>query len=172
MLDAESLGWSRHYDIDSSRIPEFYFDYLRAERPSPLAGVFRHNRMDLRGLAALAGRVFQTLAEPEAIQANAEKALEIYGVCGILNQRGESTRARGLYERALAAGLPETIDLRARHELARLAQRERDFVYAAELWRGIAKSSLSSFEAWEQLCIHYERRAGDVTEAMRRRGAR
>src|SRR5579871_4082114 len=26
VLNAESLGWSREYDIDSSRIPEFYFD--------------------------------------------------------------------------------------------------------------------------------------------------
>ena len=167
VLNAESLGWSRQYDIDSSRIPEFYFDYLRGGAAEPLAGVFLHNRMDLRGLAALAGRVFRTLAEPEAIEASAEMALEIYGACGILSRRGESKRARGLYERALAAGLPETVDLRARHELARLAKRQSDFGYAAELWHGLAEASTGSFEACEQLCIHYERRAHDLGEAMR-----
>ena len=167
VLGAESLGWSRQYDIDSSRIPEFYFDYLRGGAAEPLAGVFLHNRMDLRGLAALAGRILRTLSEPESIEANTERALEIYGACGILKRRGESTRARGLYERALAAGLPETIDLRARHELAHLAKRERDFGYAAELWHGIAEASAGSFEACEQLCIHYERRVRDLAEAMR-----
>ena len=167
VLNAESLGWSRQYDIDSSRIPEFYFDYLRGGAAEPLASVFLHNRMDLRGLAALAGRIFHTLAQPEAIEASAETALEIYGVCGILNRRGESSRARSLYERALAAGLPESVDLRARHELARLAKRSRDFDYAAELWRGLAEASAGSFEACEQLCIHYERRAGDIAGAIR-----
>jgi len=167
VLGAESLGLSRQYDIDSSRIPEFYFDYLRGGPAEPLAGVFLHNRMDLRGLAALAGRIFRTLTQPEAIEPNVGTALEIYGISSMLNRRGESVRARGLYERALAAGLPESVDLRARHELARLAKRERDFGYAAELWHGITEGSHSSFEACEQLCIHYERRMGDLAEAAR-----
>ena len=167
VLGAESLGWSRQSDIDSSRIPEFYFDYLRGGPAEPLAGVFQHNRMDLRGLAALAERIFRMLAEPEAIEPNAQTALGLYAISSILNRRGQSSRARSLYERALAAGLPETIDLRARHELARLAKRERDFGYAAELWRGIAQSSGQNFEACEQLCIHYERRMGDLAEAAR-----
>lgn len=167
VLGAESLGWSRQFDIDSSLIPEFYFDYLRGGPAEPLAGVFLHNRMDLRGLAALAGRIFRTLAEPETIEANTGRALELYGVSGLLSRRGESKRARGLYERALAAGLPQTVDLRARHELARLAKRQRDFDYAAELWHSIAETSLGNFEACEQLCIHYERRAGNMAEAIR-----
>ncbi len=123
--------------------------------------------MDLRGLAALAGRIFKTLAQPEAVEPNAGTALELYGISSMLNRRGESARARGLYERALAAGLPESVDLRARHELARLAKRGRDFGYAAELWQGITEDSQSSFEACEQLCIHYERRMGDLAEAAR-----
>jgi uncharacterized protein YprB with RNaseH-like and TPR domain len=167
VLGAETLGWSRQYDIDSSRIPEYYFDYLRGGPAEPLVGVFLHNRMDLRGLAALAGRIFRTLTQPEAIEPKVETALELYGISSMLNRRGESVRARGLYERALAAGLPESADLRARHELARLVKREGDFGYAAELWRGIAEASHSSFEACEQLCIHYERRVGDLAEATR-----
>jgi len=67
VLNAESLGWSRRDDIDSSRIPEIYFDYLRGDSAEPVAGVFMHNRMDLRGLAALAGRIMRTLADIEAI---------------------------------------------------------------------------------------------------------
>lgn len=167
VLGGDALGWSRQDDIDSSRIPEFYFDYLRGGPAEPLAGVFRHNRMDLRGLAALTGRVFRTLAEPENIAAAPHASLELYGVSRLLGRRGERVRARALYERALAAGLPASVDHLARHELARLARRERDFTRAAALWTELAQGATPSFEACEQLAIHYERRAADPAEAAR-----
>jgi uncharacterized protein YprB with RNaseH-like and TPR domain len=167
VLGAETLGWSRNADIDSSRIPEFYFSYLRGGPAKPLAGVFRHNRWDLRGLAALAGRIFRSLAEPETIEAGAEGALELYGVSRLLYRRGERERAQVLYERALAAGLPRPVDRAARHELARLVKRERNYIRAAELWHELADDTSGSFEACEQLAIHYERRAGDPREAAR-----
>jgi hypothetical protein len=167
VLGAESLGWSRSADIDSSRIPEFYFSYLRGGPAEPLAGVFRHNRWDLRGLAALAGRIFRSLAEPETIEPGVEGALELYGVSRLLYRRGERERARVLYERALAAGLPRPVDRVARHELARLVKRERNYIRAAELWHELADDAGSSFEACEQLAIHYERRVGDPREAAR-----
>ncbi len=192
VLGAETLGWSRNEDIDSSRIPEFYFDYLRGGPAEPLAGVFRHNRCDLRGLAALAGRIFRALAEPETIEPGAEGALELYGVSRLLDRRGERERACTLYERALEAGLPRAVERTARHELARLVKRQRNYIRAAELWHELGykrgnqsrlnlrqedgrtpeldqapEGSEPSFEACEQLAIHYERRAGDPHEAAR-----
>jgi uncharacterized protein YprB with RNaseH-like and TPR domain len=170
VLGGDALGWSRCEDIDSSRIPEIYFDYLRGGPAQPLTGVFRHNRMDLRGLAALAGRVFRTLAEPESPPRRAtapQASLELYGVSRLLGRRGESSRARAMYERALAAGLPAPVDRSARHELARLARRERDFTRAAGLWSELTRGTTPSFEACEQLAIHYERRTSDPAEAAR-----
>ena len=82
VLGAETLGWSRSADIDSSRIPEFYFHYLRGGPAEPLAGVFRHNRWDLRGLAALAGRIFRSLADPESIEPGTDGALNCMGCRG------------------------------------------------------------------------------------------
>lgn len=171
VLGAETLGWSRSADIDSSRIPEFYFNYLRGGPAEPLAGVFRHNRWDLRGLAALAGRIFRSLADPESIEPGTDGALELYGVSRLLYRRGEHELAQALYERALAAGLPRQVDRRARHELARLVKRQRNFVRAADLWHELSHELAGdggpSFEACEQLAIHYERRAGDPREAAR-----
>jgi len=57
VLDAVAAGWDRQDDVPSSMIPQFYFDYLRGRSPLPLAGVVRHNAMDLRGLAALFGKL-------------------------------------------------------------------------------------------------------------------
>jgi uncharacterized protein YprB with RNaseH-like and TPR domain len=167
VLAGNGLAWSRTDDIDSARIPEFYFDYLRGGPAEPLAGVFRHNCMDLRGLAALAGHVFRMLAEPESLDVAPHASLELYGVSRLLGRRGQRGRACRLYERALAAGLPAAMDHTARHELARLARRERDFARAAGLWSELAEGALPSFEACEQLAIHYERREADPAEAVR-----
>src|SRR6266403_5019658 len=57
VLDIERLGWHREDDVPSSMIPQFYFNYLRGGSPAPLAGVVRHNGMDLRGLAAVFGKL-------------------------------------------------------------------------------------------------------------------
>jgi uncharacterized protein YprB with RNaseH-like and TPR domain len=168
VLGGAALGWSRQDDIDSSRIPEFYFDYLRGGPAGPLAGVFRHNRMDLRGLAALAGRVFHALSDAESIAGGGPRdSLELYGISRLLGRRGQRARARVIYERALSAGLPAPVDRMARHELARLARRERDFTRAADLWGELVRGATPSFEAGDQLAIHYERRLGNAAEAAR-----
>src|SRR5207248_11726453 len=63
VLDAPRLGWHREDDISSAFIPQFYFDYLRGGAPEPLVGVVRHNQMDLRGLAALFGKINELLCQ-------------------------------------------------------------------------------------------------------------
>jgi uncharacterized protein len=124
VLGAESLGWSRREDIDSALIPGIYFDYVygRADR---LETVFRHNRMDLRGLAALGGRILQMLSwNGDAEPKNKLEALEIYGLARFLGRRGQHARARRYCECALELGLPSAIALQAREELARFTRRE------------------------------------------------
>src|SRR5436309_6143604 len=63
VLDAQRLGWHREDDVDSALIPQHYFDYLRGGPLAPLAGIVRHNQMDLRGLAALYGKINTMLTE-------------------------------------------------------------------------------------------------------------
>ena len=124
VLGPESLGWSRREDIDSALIPGIYFDYLcgRADR---LEGVFRHNRMDLRGLAALAGRILQILCtHAEAAPTDGDRALECYGISRFLGRRGQHARARRYCEYALERGLPSKIAGQARQELAKFIRRE------------------------------------------------
>src|SRR5208337_3363855 len=65
VLDAASLGWHREDDVSSALIPQYYFDYLRGGSTKPLAGVVKHNQMDLRGLAALFGKINSLLDERE-----------------------------------------------------------------------------------------------------------
>jgi hypothetical protein len=180
--EARALGWSRHDDIDSSLIPQMYFDYLRGGSPEPLAGVFRHNQMDLRGLAALAGKILSMLDSghgfPEAAHYSTHDPIDLYGLSRLMRRRGQSSRARELYETALRSGLPRHVERRAQRELAQLAKRERDYSRATSLWEELRQAKRSTkgrksaaalddaqdalvaaIEAAEQLAIYYEHRA-------------
>ncbi|MBI3405675.1 MAG: ribonuclease H-like domain-containing protein, partial [Acidobacteria bacterium] len=127
-LEKYVLGFERGPDLWSAMIPEIYFEYLRRGEVAakPLVEVFRHNSMDLRGLAGLAVKFFELLKEPESAEAD---PLDLCGLSRLLRSRGPdySTGARALYERSLAAGLPGALDRAARRELAVLAKRDKDY---------------------------------------------
>jgi uncharacterized protein YprB with RNaseH-like and TPR domain len=161
-LERHVLGWNRGADVMSELIPEIYFNFLRGGPPEPLVPIFHHNQMDLRGLAALAGRVVSMLTDPES---RGQDALEMFGVSRICERRGETSRARKLYARSVAAELPVETDRAARRSLARLAKREGDFTQARELWEGIAGNSREGFEAYEQLAIYFEHHAREPHRA-------
>ena len=177
-----ALEWSRQDDIDSSLIPQLYFDYLRGGPAEPLAGVFRHNQMDLRGLAALAGKILALFDSgngfPDAAHHSAHDPLDLYGLSRLMQRRGEPARARELYETALRSGLPGHVERLAQRELAQLAKREQDYTRATSLWEELRQASTSAkrkksavtledtqkaleaaIEAAEQLAIYYEHRA-------------
>ena len=155
-LEKHVLGWNRGADVMSELIPQIYFDYLRGGSPDPLVPIFHHNQMDLRGLAGIATRTLAVLSDPES---HGQDALELFGVSRICERRGETARAKRLYERSIAAELPSDTALAAQRFLARLAKREGDHALACELWEKMLGASRDGFEAYEQLAIHYERRA-------------
>ena len=187
--DGRSLDWSRHDDIDSSLIPQMYFDYLHGGPAEPLVGIFRHNQMDLRGLAALSGKILALLDSGNGI-ANAEHAekrdpIEVLGLSRMMRNRGHSARARELYETALRFGLPRPVERLAQRELAQLAKRELDYTRAVSLWdalrqapgrnrrneapllaEDVQRSLESAIEAAEQLAIYYEHRVKQPRRAL------
>ena len=146
--DGRALDWSRHDDIDSSLIPQMYFDYLRGGPAEPLAGIFRHNQMDLRGLAALAGKILALLDSGNGIanaaQAETRDPIEVFGLSRMMRNRGHSTRARELYETALRFGLPRPVERLAQRELAQLAKRELDYTRAISLWDALREAPSSA----------------------------
>ena len=101
---AERLGWHRGDDVASALIPQFYFDYLRGGTGNPLAGVVKHNQMDLRGLAALFGKINSLLDTRGSL--DDEKSLDLFGLSRFLERRGERDRAHTTCVKAMDAGLP------------------------------------------------------------------
>jgi uncharacterized protein len=164
VLDAPRLGWRRDDDVASALIPQYYFDYLRGGSPAPLAGVVRHNQMDLRGLAALFGKINALLGREDCGTGDID-SLDVFGLSRFLNRRGESRRAHSACAQALDLGLPAEFSARARRDLALLARRRGEHEQAAALWQEIVADSSDGIHACEQLAIHFERRAKDLAKA-------
>jgi uncharacterized protein len=164
VLDAERIGWHRGDDVSSALIPQFYFDYLRGGTADPLARVVKHNQMDLRGLAALFGKVNSLLDERQSLEA--EESLDLFGLSKFLQRRGDQERAHSTCVKALDAGLPVEFRPRATRELALMAKRRGEGDSAAALWHELAGDPTDGIEACEQLAIHYERKARDFEQAL------
>ena len=164
VLGAPRLGWHRENDVASSMIPQYYFDYLRGGLAEPLAGVVRHNQMDLRGLAALFGKINALLAD-EKHNSEGIESLDLFGLSKFLQRRGDADRAHSACAQALDIGLPAEFRPKARRDLALMAQRRGEHGSAAALWHEIVGDPLDGVHACEQLAIHYERHLKDLTKA-------
>jgi uncharacterized protein YprB with RNaseH-like and TPR domain len=163
VLDAARLGWHRQDDVLAALIPQHYFDYLRGGPAEPLAAVVRHNQMDLRGLAALVGKIDGLLASDEERDA---ESLDLFGLSRYLQRRGESQRAHSACMQAIDLGLPKEYDQQARRELAQLAKRRGEHDKAAALWHELVKDERNGAHACEQLAVYYERRRMDLERAL------
>jgi len=165
VLNPAQLGWHRQGDVSSKFIPQFYFDYLRGGPPEPLLGVARHNQMDLRGLAALFGKINALLAE----ETNPDKevhGLDLFGLSKFLHRRGDKGRAQVACAQAVDLGLPVEFHSQAQYDLALMAKRKGEHHRAAEIWHEILADSGDAIHVCEQLAIHYELRAKNYERAL------
>jgi len=142
-----ALEWSRQDDIDSSLIPQMYFDYLRGGPAEPLAGVFRHNQMDLRGLAALAGKILVCLIAAMVFLTQHTTARTIRSTS--TDVPPDATPRRTGFARVNSMRPPYaqgSAPLRklAKRELAQLAKREQDYTRATALWEELRPASTSA----------------------------
>jgi uncharacterized protein YprB with RNaseH-like and TPR domain len=164
VLDPVRLGWCREDDVVSAMIPQFYFDFLRGGTGYPLVGVVKHNQMDLRGLAALFGKINSLLGARDAY--GGTDSLDLFGLSKFLHRKGEKELAHSACSRALDAGLPAEFRLKATRDLALMAKRRGERERAAELWLELAGDPEDGAYACEQLAMHFERHARDCARAM------
>src|ERR1700732_2199593 len=164
VLEAERLGWNRGDDVISALIPQFYFDYLRGGSAHPLAGVVRHNQMDLRGLAALSTKI-NALLDAREVENEETHSLDLFGLSKFLHKRGDRERAHTACAKALKTGLPAEFRPRATKELAVMVKQRGDGEGARELWEELVGDPQDGILACEKLAIHFERCAKDPARA-------
>lgn len=165
VLDAKRLGWDRANDVPSNMIPQFYFDYLRGRSVAPLAGVVRHNRNDLRGLAALFAKLNGMLSDEN--HDDETDGLDLFGLSRYLDRRGEQQRAEAACYTARERGLPIPFDAMAQWELARMAKRRGEHEVAEALWQELSRDPDWRVRASEELASYFERRRKDLRTALK-----
>lgn len=119
-LETAVLGLEREDDVPGALIPQLYFDYIRSQDPAPLAGVFRHNRLDIVSMAAVAGYLGQAAAAPlDAAPAGTPlSGAEVYALGRLLFDRGALDEAIVCFREALRRGMPHALRREAYRWLA------------------------------------------------------
>src|SRR2546430_8521542 len=154
VLDARRLGWHREDDVASALIPQFYFDYLRGGSATPLAGVVRHNQLDLRGLAALFGKINSMLAEQELEEADGR---DLFGLSRFLYRRGEAPRAAKICSKAIEAGMAAGYRQQPSRGGALVAKPRGGPAEAAEFGQTLGTASQPGSQAGGDTGIPFER---------------
>jgi uncharacterized protein YprB with RNaseH-like and TPR domain len=164
-LEQELLGISREGDVAGSEIPGIYFDYLRTGDARGLQPVIYHNALDVVSLAALTVNLASALAELDADQA--APSLDLFSLSRIFDRAGATEKSLSTCQRALAAGLPQSVETRALWHLALHHKRRRQHELAASLWIELTRREAEfAIKAYEELAIHYEHRCRDVKRAL------
>lgn len=162
-VERHILDLDRGPDIPSDTIPGRYFEFLRGGPPEPLVEVFDHNAKDIRGMAVLALHIARMLEESAGGDYGSD---ELYGISRLLRLRGEPELALETGERALAQGLSGVTAVSARHDLALLSRRRRDYEGASRHWGQLLADDRLCMEAYEQLAIFHEHHSGDLELAV------
>jgi len=167
-LESAILGFQREGDLAGEIIPYYYFDYLRTHNALKLVPILHHNLMDILTLACLTALVLAAVGDPEA--APLAHPVDLYSLAAWVARMpaaGSREPAVRLYRRALAAGLPEALDWRARAELAALYKRAHDYQSALPLWREVSTAPRGHcLPALEELAKYYEHKQRDYPRAL------
>lgn len=164
-LEREVLGISREGDVPGSEIPGIYFDYLRTGDAQGLQPVFFHNALDMITLAALSVELAWAVADAGA--ATVDSSLDLFSLSRIFERARATEQSISTCQRALAAGLPQSIETRALWHLACQHKRRRQHELAAEIWIELTRRQEEfAIQAYEELAIYYEHRRRDAESAL------
>lgn len=157
-LEAGILGLGRKDDIPGSEIPGIYFDFVRRRDARAMAKVFRHNRIDIVSLAALALRACEWVETGDA-----EDPRDVFSLARVLERAKLYERSETAYRRTLDSDRG-ALRVAALIRLASRAKRAGDYERAAELWDEAAAAG--DLLAHRELSMHHERRTRDLAAAL------
>ena len=151
--ERQLLGLFREHDLPGSEAPRAWRDYLAGAPSDELAGVLRHNALDVLSLLALGPALIRALHEPAACGADPRAAAAIWRRCG------ERSRALSTLEAAR-----ERLDTPGELELAWALREAGRLSEAAAIWERLAASGIT--EAAERLAKYHEHVRRDWTRAL------
>jgi uncharacterized protein len=168
-LEKHILGIAREGDVPGSEIPAIYFDYLRSGDARGLQPVFFHNALDIISLAALSVEMAGLIREAgcDGPLLNSCAGLDLFSLSRIFARAGASEVSVSVGRRAVAAGLPKSMEPRALWHLGAQHKIRGEFDAATEVWLELTQRDTHyALAAYRELAIHYEHRVGDAAAAL------
>jgi len=157
------LSFVRGPDVPGSRIPRVYFDFLQ-QRPTPeLPHIFTHNLDDVVSLAALTIHACDRVAAEPALL---DEPLDVYSLARIYENAGDWMKAKALYDKALAGGLPEASRVKALESLSIMHRREGNHEHSLRICRELMACETFSLAGYEGAAVYHERIAVRVETAL------
>ena len=158
LLEERLLGMKRTGDIGGDEIPRIYFDYVRRRDARAIARVFRHNRLDIVSLAALAVLACQWVEEGWA-----EDPRDVYSLARVLERARLYERSEAEYRRTVERDRG-ALRVAALVRLASRAKRAGDSGRAADLWRQAGEAG--DLLALRELAVYHEHRSRELDAAV------
>jgi uncharacterized protein YprB with RNaseH-like and TPR domain len=156
------LGLSRENDVDASRIPMMYFNYLRSRSFFSIEKVVEHNALDLVGLAAL---VLLAVKYQQNIAFTHDEG-EILGTAKLYEKYGDFENALQRYELLKQSAMREEIVTKAVKSLAIIKKKKKLYKEALQLWKILSDSDSNDRLAVRELSVYFEHREKNYVKAL------
>ena len=142
-------------------VPEIYHDFILSGDARPLAGVFYHNEMDIRSLAALYLHCADLLTQP--MNYIADEGLDLIAIGRLFEELEQPNRALELYDAGIHAGLPSDFYIQTLIRYAEIDRKKGEIQQACNLWQRAA--DLGCVDACIHLSKYYEHNVREYHQA-------
>lgn len=156
------LGVSRDEDIDPSRIPTMYFNYLRTRSFGLIQEIVEHNALDLLGLNGLLLLAAKYVEDSSFTMDEGE----ILGIARLYDRYGDINKADELYRVLKESAVRTDVMGKAVERLAIILKKRKLYAEAAELWKLLSTPGVYNRLALRELSVHLEHREKDYIKAL------
>lgn len=152
-MERQLLALQRKNDLPGAEAPEAWKTFLAGDPSHRLSGVLHHNALDILSLTVLPAMLSRAAHKPKAHGAVPRAAARLWA------KHGNTKKAIRILEQNL-----EQLDIRGRHELARLLRNTGRSEEAVVIWRAMAEQG--DQQATEHLAKYYEHVERDYAVAL------
>ncbi|MCV9888402.1 ribonuclease H-like domain-containing protein [Metabacillus halosaccharovorans] len=162
-VESEILGIQRENDIPGFLAPMIYFEFVKQQNPEIIAGVLKHNEIDVLSLITLYTHLSTKLLDINSKTTNSEH----YEIARWLEYIGEKDSALRAYSSFVKKESSQ--EQQAKFALSLLYKKQKNWKQAVMLWEEIVSEQNKkevSFKAAVELAKFYEHQEKDFLKAM------
>lgn len=161
VVEKEILNIERKDDIPGYLAPMIYFDFVERKDPEGMAGVLKHNELDILSLICLYTHLsFQLLS----LDKN-QSSLETYEVGRWYAYIGENKAAKDAFSKI--AGNGDLASIKAKFALSLQLKKQKDWEPAVQIWKELAQCRMwkTAHDSAVELAKYYEHTVKDLAKA-------